>query len=129
MPSTWPIARMLFSGHFTRYAGMSMVLSHGGGALPYMLGRLERNHAIHPDYADPKAEFDKLYFDSMLFDPAALRFLCDTVGASRVMLGSDYPFPIGDPAPCKIVHDAGLTEIDTKAVLGDTAARLFRLEG
>ena len=127
--TTTAIARMLFSGHFTRYAGMTMILSHGGGALPYMLGRLRRNHAIHPDYADPKAEFDKLYFDSVLFEPTALRFLCETVGAARVMLGSDYPFPIGDLAPCKVVHDAGLSEFDTKAILGDTAARLFRLEG
>ena len=127
--TTTAIARMLFSGHFTRYAGMTMILSHGGGALPYMLGRLRRNHAIHPDYADPKAEFDKLYFDSVLFEPTALRFLCETVGAARVMLGSDYPFPIGDLAPCKVVHDAGLSEIETKAILGDTAARLFRLEG
>ena len=128
LDTTTAIARMLFSGHFTRYAGMTMVLSHGGGALPYMLGRLGRNHAIHPDYADPIAEFEKLYFDSVLFEPTALRFLCETVGAARVMLGSDYPFPIGDLAPCKVVHDAGLTEIDTKAILGDTAARLFRLE-
>jgi aminocarboxymuconate-semialdehyde decarboxylase len=126
--TTTAIARMLFAGHFTRYAGMTMVLSHGGGALPYMLGRLERNQAIHPDYADPKAEFDKLYFDTVLFDARALRFLCDTVGASRVVLGSDYPFPIGDPSPCKIVHDAALTEIDTSSILGDTAARLFHLE-
>ena len=127
--TTTAIARMLFSGHFTRYAGMTMILSHGGGALPYMLGRLRRNHAIHPDYADPKAEFDKLYFDSVLFEPTALRFLCETVGAARVMLGSDYPFPIGDLAPCTVVHDAGLSEFETKAILGDTAARLFRLEG
>ena len=129
LDTTTAVARMLFSGHFTRYSGMTMVLSHGGGALPYMLGRLERNHAIHPDHADPKAGFDQLYFDSVLFDSRALSFLCDCVGAGRVMLGSDYPFPIGDPAPCKIVHDAGLSEIDTSAILGDTAARLFHIDG
>ncbi len=128
LDTTTAIARMLFAGHFTRYGGMNMVLSHGGGALPYMRGRLERNHAIHPDYADPGAELDKLYFDSVLFDPRALRFLCETVGAGRVMLGSDYPFPIGDPSPCKIVHDAGLTEIGTSSILGATACRLFGLD-
>ena len=66
--------------------------------------------------------------DTVLFDPRALGFLCETVGAARVMLGSDYPFPIGDPAPCKVVHQAGLSEIDTSAILGDTAARLFHLD-
>ena len=97
------VARLLFSGHFTRYSGMTMVLSHGGGALPYMIGRLARNNAIHPgDYADVRAEFARLYFDSVLFDADTLGYLCAKVGADRVMLGSDYPFPIGDMAPCRI---------------------------
>ncbi|NQU72330.1 MAG: amidohydrolase [Rhodospirillales bacterium] len=124
------IARMLYAGHFTKYAGMKVVLSHGGGAIPYMMGRLSRNADIHPGkYAHPAEGFGKLYFDTVLFDPAALRFLIEKAGADKVVLGSDYPFPIGDMEPCKIVHDAGLTEIDTNAILGDTAAKLFHLEG
>ena len=128
LDTTTAVARMLYGGHFTRYSGMTVVLSHGGGALPYMLGRLARNNTIHPDsYADAQEGFDRLYFDSVLFDPDALRFLCAKVGAGRVMLGSDYPFPIGDPEPCRVVHDAKLSEIDTTAILGGTAARLFRI--
>ncbi len=127
LDTTTAVARMLFAGHFTRYAGMTMVLSHGGGALPYMLGRLARNHAIHPDHPDPRAEFDRLYFDSVLFDAGALRFLCETVGASRVMLGSDYPFPIGDPEPCAVVNNANLKDAEKHSILGDTATRLFRV--
>ena len=124
------IARLLYAGHFTKYAGMKVVLSHGGGALPYMLGRLSRNAEIHPGkYAHPAEGFGTLYFDTVLFDPAALRFLIETTGADKVVLGSDYPFPIGDMEPCKIVHDAGLTEIDTNAILGQTAAKLFHLDG
>ena len=101
--STIAVARLLFSGHLTRFPGVSLILSHGGGALPYALGRLKRNHAIHPDYADPAPGFSRLYFDTVLFEPRALRFLCDTVGADKVMLGSDYPFGIGDPDPCRVV--------------------------
>jgi aminocarboxymuconate-semialdehyde decarboxylase len=124
------IARLLYAGHFTKYAGMKVVLSHGGGALPYMLGRLSRNAEIHPGkYAHPAEGFGTLYFDTVLFDPAALRFLIETTGAEKVVLGSDYPFPIGDMEPCKIVHDAGLTEIDANAILGETAAKLFHLDG
>ncbi len=128
--TTTAIARLLYSGHFTRYAGMKVVLSHGGGAIPFMMGRLSRNAEIHPGkYDHPREGFEKLYFDSVLFDPRALRFICDAAGADKVVLGSDYPFPIGDMEPCKIVREAGLSEIDTSAILGDTAARLFNLEG
>ena len=126
--TTTAIARMLFSGHFLKYPGMTFVLSHGGGALPYMLGRLERNRDIHPgEYADPAAGFAKLYFDSVLFSWQSLRFLTKVVGAEKVMLGSDYPFPIGDPDPCKVVRAAKLSDADLNKVLGDTAQRIFRL--
>ena len=128
--TTTAISRLLFAGHFTKYAGMNVVLSHGGGAIPYMMGRLLRNIEIHPgDYADPGAGFERLYFDSVLFDAEALRFLCTKAGADKVVLGSDYPFPIGDPEPCRVVRAAGLPEDQTRAILGDTAARLFGIGG
>jgi aminocarboxymuconate-semialdehyde decarboxylase len=127
--TTTAISRLLFSGHFLKYSGMTMVLSHGGGAIPYMMGRLERNGAIHPgEYASVADGFRRLYFDSVLFDPATLAFLVGKVGAGRVVLGSDYPFPIGDLAPCKIVHDAPFSDADRRLILGETAKRLFRLE-
>ena len=128
--TTTAVARMIYAGHFTRYGGMRMVLSHGGGALPYVLGRMRRNYEMHEKdgYADPAAEMARLWYDTVLFDPRALRFLCGCFGAERVVLGSDYPFPIGDLQPCRIVRDAKLSEIDTRAILGDNAARLFRIE-
>jgi aminocarboxymuconate-semialdehyde decarboxylase len=126
--STIAVARLLFSGHLTRFPGVSLILSHGGGALPYALGRLKRNHAIHPDYADPAPGFSRLYFDTVLFEPRALRFLCDTVGADRIMLGSDYPFGIGDPDPCAVVDNASLTGDERRAILGDNAMRIFQID-
>ncbi len=127
--TTTAVARMIYAGHFTRYRGMKMIISHGGGALPYILGRMTRNYDMHREdgYADPVAEMHRLWFDTVLFDARTLRYLCDSFGASRVVLGSDYPFPIGDLTPCRIVHEAGLSEIDTRAILGDNAARLFAL--
>jgi len=126
--TTIAVARLLFSGHLTRFPGVSLLLSHAGGALPYALGRLKRNHAIHADYADPLDGFRRLYFDSVLFEPGALRFLCDVVGADRVMLGSDYPFGIGDLDPCAVVEATALTAAERRAILGDTAARIFHVE-
>ena len=126
--TTIAVARLLFSGHLTRFPGVSLVLSHAGGALPYALGRLKRNHAIHPDYADPVEGFRRLYFDTVMFEPRALRFLCDTVGKDRIMLGSDYPFGIGDPAPVNLVDTTPLTQDERRAILGDTAARIFHID-
>ena len=130
MDTTTAVARMLFAGHFTRYPGMNVVLSHGGGALPYLLGRLKRNHDLHPDdYADPVHGLNRCYYDTVLFDPAVLEFLCAKFGAGRVMLGSDYPFPIGDPEPLRVVRDSDLDEVDMSLILGGTAARLFHVAG
>src|SRR5262249_6766129 len=98
------LARLLFSGHLERYSGVNLVISHGGAALPYALGRFKRNNAIHKgEYADAEVSFRRLYFDTVLFDPRALRFLCEVAGVEKVVLGSDYPFPIGDLEPTKIV--------------------------
>lgn len=129
--TTTAVARMIFAGHFTKYSGMKMILSHGGGALPYILGRMERNYLMHKDdgYADPAEQMQKLWYDTVLFDPRTLRFLAECFGADRIVLGSDYPFPIGDLTPCNVVRQANFSDIDTSAILGDNAVRLFRLEG
>jgi aminocarboxymuconate-semialdehyde decarboxylase len=127
--TTIAMARLLFSGHLTRFPGVTLVVSHGGGALPYALGRLRRNRAIHPEgYADPLDGFRRLYFDTVLFEPQALRFLCDVAGSDRVVLGSDYPFPIGDPEPARVVDETPLTLAERRAILGETAARIFHID-
>jgi aminocarboxymuconate-semialdehyde decarboxylase len=127
--TTIAVARLLFSGHLTRYPGVKLVVSHGGAALPFALGRLKRNFDIHPkDYADPVESFRRLYFDTVLFDPRALEFLCDVAGAEKVMLGSDHPFPIGDPAPAKVVTDSSLDAAAKKKILGETAIEIFHID-
>ena len=128
LDTTTAVARLLYAGHFLRYPGMRFVVAHGGGALPFLLGRLAKNHRLHPEYADPAAGFDRLYFDSVLSDAEALRFLCDRAGAGRVVLGSDYPFAIGDLEPCMTVREAGLDAATERAVLGETAVGLFGIE-
>lgn len=129
LDTTTAVARLLFAGHFLKYPRMKVILSHGGGGLPYMLGRLIRNAAIHEgEYADPKAGMAKLYFDSVLFDPDALIFLSQKVGVDKIMMGSDYPFPIGDMSPANVIREATFEDADIAAILGGTAERLFKLE-
>lgn len=125
--TTIAVARLLFSGHLTRYPGVNLVLSHAGGAIPYALGRLKRNHAIHPDYADPAEGFARLFFDTVMFEPPALRFLADIAGADKIMLGSDFPFGIGDPDPCRLIDQTALTADERSAILGGNAARIFHV--
>jgi aminocarboxymuconate-semialdehyde decarboxylase len=124
---TTAMARLLFSGHLLKYEGAKVVVLTGGAALPYCLGRLIRNQELHSDYADPRAGFEKLYFDSLVFEPDVLEFLCQRVGAERIMLGSDWPFPIGDFKPADVVQKANISASDRDAILGGTAAQLLGL--
>jgi aminocarboxymuconate-semialdehyde decarboxylase len=124
--STVTLARLLYAGIPARYPGARIVVAHGGAALPYVLGRLVQNHTINVDNtADPLESFSRLYFDSVVFDPQALEFLVGRAGAGQVLLGSDYPFPIGDLAPTGIVARADLKDADRTAILAGNAARLL----
>lgn len=125
---TIALARMLFSGHLTRFGDLIVVASTGGGALPYALGRMMRNKDAFPDLvADPHEGFAKLYFDSIVFETDTLNYLVDKVGADKIMLGSDYPFPIGDPQPLGVIRESGLSQLQQDAITGEVARKLFRL--
>lgn len=124
--TTVSLARLLYSGVPARYPGAKILVAHAGAALPYVLGRLVRNHLLNPDTtSDPLESFAQLYFDSVVFDADALGFLIAKVGADRVLLGSDYPFPIGDLSPRDVVQEAKLSDVQRALIDGDNARRLF----
>ena len=119
-------ARLLYAGHMFRFPGMKLILSLGGAALPYVLGRVCKNYEDDEALVwDPREGLKRMYFDSIVYDPPALRYLIDLVGADRVVLGSDYPFAIGDLEPSRVVRDSALDAEATEAILGGTAAELF----
>lgn len=121
------VSRLLCSGHVLKYANAKIIASVGGAALPYVLGRLKRNCAISDGLADPEAGLRALYYDTIVQDPRTLRFLVDVVGSDRLMMGSDMPFPIGDPEPQKVVDDCGFSTREAALVKGGLAAKLFSL--
>lgn len=124
--TTVTLARLLYAGIPERCAEAKIVVAHAGAALPYVLGRLTRNHLLNKDTThDPVASFRNLYFDSVVFDPDALQLLIGKVGAERVMLGSDYPFPIGDLEPRKLVAAMQVSDEVKRDIEGRNAARLF----
>src|SRR5262249_57028806 len=102
------VARLISAGHVTRYANARIVVPVGVAGLPFVLGRLKRNAEITPGVGDPVATLARLYTDTILHDPRVLAFVVRMVGSERLMMGSDMPFPIGDPAPMRIVAEAGL---------------------
>ena len=95
--------------------------------LPFLIGRLRRNQKITPGVADPVEGLAALYTDSVLHDARVLRFVIEIMGADRVMMGSDMPFPIGDDEPAKIVAAAGLKPDQVASITGGLAERLFRI--
>jgi len=120
------ISRIIYSGHVETYHGAKIVIGIGGSALPYVLGRMMRNYNLHKDtLANPSTALSMLYYDTLLHDPAALEFLLSAVGSDRIMLGSDMPFPIGDPSPLAVL-DGLDTAVRTKLVSG-VAGQLFGL--
>lgn len=125
---TVAMSRLLFAGHPQRFDGLKLVASTGGGALPYVLGRLARNHVVERDGVhDPVEGITMIWFDSIVFLSEALRFLTGLVGVDKVMLGSDYPFPIGDPLPRRVIEESGYRADEVALMLGGTAKALFRL--
>ena len=120
------ISRIIYSGHVEKYANAKIMVGIGGAALPYVVGRLARNHSLHPDeMGDPTKALSLLYYDTLLHDPAALRLLIEKVGTERLMLGSDMPFPIGDPDPRAILEGAGLSPEARAQVEGGLAEKLM----
>lgn len=126
--SSIAVSRLLFSGHILKYSGMKFMLSHGGAALPFGLGRLARSHVVQAGkVADPRKGFAAMYFDTCIFDSDSLDYLVQKAGVDHVMLGSDAPFPIGDPEPLKVFNDAKLTAAQKQLILSTTAQTIFKV--
>src|SRR6266849_415391 len=121
------VARLLCSGHVTRYRNAKVFVPIGAAGLPFVIGRLNRNFKITPGIGDPTAGLGLLYTDSIVHDPRVLRFVVEMIGADRVMMGSDMPFPIGEEEPTKIVAAAGLKPDQVASINGGLAQKLFRI--
>jgi aminocarboxymuconate-semialdehyde decarboxylase len=121
------LARLLCSGHLTRYRNARIFVPIGASGLPFIIGRLKRNHKITPGIGDPVEGLGMLYTDTVVHDPRVLRFVVEMIGADRIMLGSDMPFPIGDEEPVKFVASAGLKPDQVVSINGGLATKLFRL--
>ena len=134
--STLAITRMIFNGVLERHPNLKLVLSHGGGNLVFLRGRLDSAYDATGWEADPyfkqhitqrpSAYLDRLYYDTCALSERSNRFVIETMGADRVVFGSDYPFDIGDPEGKRSVPvvDA-LPPLDREKIYSGNAIRLF----
>jgi aminocarboxymuconate-semialdehyde decarboxylase len=104
LETTIMVANLMFSGTLDALPQLKVVLAHGGGFVPYQIGRFVHGHKVRPETrahtaSSAKALLKRFYFDTLTHDPQALRYLVDLVGAERVVLGTDAPFDMGDEEP------------------------------
>jgi aminocarboxymuconate-semialdehyde decarboxylase len=125
------VARMIYDGFFDRYPRLKLIASHGGGALPYIAGRLDICFDNMPACRErissrPSTYLGKIYYDSVVFQPESLALALKVGGERNVLYGSDYPHNIGDMKGCLARVDA-LPPAQRDAVRGGNAMRIFRL--
>ena len=123
-------AHMVMAGVMERHPGLRVLLAHGGGALLAVRGRLHHAHRFQPQARSrlresPNDSIRRFYFDTLTHDPALLRALIDFVGRDRVLLGSDYPFDMGDARQVETVRALELQPDVEAAILGGNAEHLL----
>jgi aminocarboxymuconate-semialdehyde decarboxylase len=131
--ATLATAHLIFDGVVERHPGLKIVVVHGGGYLPAYAGRLDHGWRAREDVREgvprPPTEYlRKFFFDTMVFEPGQLEYLVDRYGADHVMLGTDYPYDMGDDDPLALLAAAsGLEQDQVDLIAGGNAARLLGL--
>lgn len=125
-------ASLITSGMAERHPSLRIAFSHGGGVLPVLLGRLNRAWDITAKLKEalprsPAAYARRFYYDAIVFEPATLRLMMEIYGTSQIALGSDYPFPMGEPDPVGFLERCGLDPQSKAAILRENAARFLGL--
>ena len=121
------ICSMIFGGVFERLPDLKVAFAHGGGSFPSTIGRIEHGFNCRPDLVaidnnvNPRNYLGRIYFDSLVHDPAVLKYLVSVAGDDFVTLGSDYPFPLGEDVPGSLVRSMDFDESLKAKLLGGNA--------
>jgi len=134
LETTIALSHLIFGGVLDRYRGLRVVAAHGGGYLPSYIGRSDHGWAHRPDahgmQRAPSEYLKQIWFDSLVYTPEGLRHLINQVGASQVVLGTDYPFDMGSYDVHALIEAVpALTDAEQDAVLGGNALRLMDSKG
>jgi len=125
-------ASMITGGIAERHPKLKIAFSHGGGVMSILLPRLEHAWKKIPKAHEslkeaPSVAAKRFYYDELVFDPAAIRFLVGQFGASQICVGTDYPFAMGDFEPLKTLTDAKLDAKTVEAITAGNAKRFLGL--
>lgn len=121
------ICSMIFGGVFERLPQLKVAFAHGGGSFPATIGRVEHGFNVRPDLCaidnnvNPRDYLGKFYIDSLVHDPHALDFVIKTMGEDFVALGTDYPFPLGELEPGKLIKSMPYSNELKGKLLSDNA--------
>jgi aminocarboxymuconate-semialdehyde decarboxylase len=131
LDTTVMLANLMFSGRLDELPDLKLVLAHGGGFAPYQIGRLVHGHAVRSEAngiskSSPKDLLKRIYFDSLVFEPKALRYLIDLVGADHVCIGTDAPFDMADADPGATIEAVpAITPLERQCICCGTALKLL----
>jgi aminocarboxymuconate-semialdehyde decarboxylase len=128
--SSLAICSMIFGGVFERLPKLRVAFAHGGGSFPATIGRIEHGFQVRPDLVakhnnvNPRDYLGRFWLDSLVHDPLMLEYVTNLVGPEKVALGTDYPFPLGELAPVKLIREMPWSD-DKKAWLLHRSALAF----
>lgn len=128
METSLAISSMIFGGVFKRFPNLRVAFAHGGGAFPFTVGRIQHGFEVRPDLCaidndvPPTDYLGHFYFDSLVHDPKALKYLVDLVGAKKICLGTDYPFPLGELIPGQLIEQTFPNDTEIKEWLFSKSA-------
>jgi aminocarboxymuconate-semialdehyde decarboxylase len=125
--SSRAISSLIFGGIFEKFPKLRFAFAHGGGSFPATVGRLDHGHLMRPDLCaldnekPPRHYCGHFWVDSLVHDQLTLDFLLNIVGENKIVLGTDYPFPLGENVPGELIHSMSWTEERKKRILWDNA--------
>jgi aminocarboxymuconate-semialdehyde decarboxylase len=138
LETTIALSHLIFEGTLDRFPGLKICAAHAGGFLPSYAGRFDTGCPTRPDLCPggthgrikkaPSEYLKQIYFDTMVFRPEGVRHLAAEVGASQLIVGTDFPYPWTTTAVDEILQTPGLSDADRAAILGGTAARLLGIK-
>jgi len=133
LDTTVGTSHLIFGGVMERHPGLKIVLPHAGGFLGHYWARMDHGWRARPDCRTiikkaPTSYLKKFYFDTITFDPEMLRNLIDKFGAAQVLLGTDYPFDMGEEDPVGLINSVPrLPSAEKERIMGGNAARLLKI--
>ncbi len=128
------ICSMIFSGTLEKLPRLRICFAHGGGSFPATIGRIEHGFNVRPDLCavdnphPPSRYLGRIYFDSLVHGAAKLDYLVKLVGADQVAMGSDYPFPLGESEPGKLIDSSDYDDQIKEMLLHGAALNWLAVE-